>query len=288
MIGIYKITSPTGAIYIGQSLDIEKRWNHYKNLYCKDQRRIYNSLKKHGHENHIFEVVLIVNSPCLMYKSVKIMDFYEQLFIDYYKKIGCDMMNLRDAGSNGKMGDETKKRISLALKGKIRPNMRGRKLSAETIAKLKEARAKQVYSGESKEKISASLKKYFEAKGRNPTKPVQYPRENGKFSEAQRLRYSIERSGELGYFFGKKHSEETRKAMSLKRVGMYIGDTNPKAKAIIQFDLCMNFIKEYSTINQAASELNISRQAINCCCSGRTKTSHGYIWKYKTPKEKAA
>lgn len=53
IIGIYKITSPTGKIYIGQSVNIEKRWNsYYKNLSCKEQRIIYNSLKKHGFENY--------------------------------------------------------------------------------------------------------------------------------------------------------------------------------------------------------------------------------------------
>ena len=28
--GIYKITNPNGKVYIGQSIDIDKRWNKYK------------------------------------------------------------------------------------------------------------------------------------------------------------------------------------------------------------------------------------------------------------------
>ncbi|HEC36627.1 hypothetical protein LCGC14_1312370 [marine sediment metagenome] len=46
--GIYKITSPTKKIYIGQSIDINRRKIIYKNILCKLQRKIYNSLKKHG------------------------------------------------------------------------------------------------------------------------------------------------------------------------------------------------------------------------------------------------
>ena len=59
MIGIYKITSPTNRIYVGQSLDIEGRFNAYKNLYSKilKQPRIYNSIKKYGAENHKFEII---------------------------------------------------------------------------------------------------------------------------------------------------------------------------------------------------------------------------------------
>ena len=58
MIGIYKITSPTNKIYIGQSTNIKQRWNDYnKMIRCKRQTRLYNSLKKYGPKNHIFEIL---------------------------------------------------------------------------------------------------------------------------------------------------------------------------------------------------------------------------------------
>ena len=57
MIGIYKITSPTGKIYIGQSIDIERRWNEYKKLSCSQSKKLYNSLKKYKPENHLFEIL---------------------------------------------------------------------------------------------------------------------------------------------------------------------------------------------------------------------------------------
>ena len=48
MIGIYKITSPSNKIYIGQSINIERRFNSYKNLsHCKQQIKLYNSLQKY-------------------------------------------------------------------------------------------------------------------------------------------------------------------------------------------------------------------------------------------------
>jgi group I intron endonuclease len=57
MIGIYKITNPKGKIYIGQSININRRWNEYKTLQCSQSKKIYNSLIKYGYENHIFEVL---------------------------------------------------------------------------------------------------------------------------------------------------------------------------------------------------------------------------------------
>jgi group I intron endonuclease len=57
MIGIYKITNPKGKIYIGQSIDIDRRFNEYKKLQCNQSKKIYYSLKKYGFENHIFEII---------------------------------------------------------------------------------------------------------------------------------------------------------------------------------------------------------------------------------------
>jgi hypothetical protein len=54
IIGIYKITSPSNKIYIGQSNNILYRWKYcYKKLNCKSQRHLYNSLMKYGFDNHV-------------------------------------------------------------------------------------------------------------------------------------------------------------------------------------------------------------------------------------------
>lgn len=55
--GIYKITSPSCRIYIGQSSNIKKRFSSYNSLRCKGQKRLYASFEKYGVENHKFEVI---------------------------------------------------------------------------------------------------------------------------------------------------------------------------------------------------------------------------------------
>ena len=40
------------------------------------------------------------------------------------------------------------------------------------------------------------------------------------------------------------------------------------------------FIKEYSSVTEAASSLNVTHAAISNCCAGRVKTIGGYIWSY--------
>ena len=53
MIGIYKITSPTGRIYIGQSVNIERRFKQHKRKTknYKPNTLLINSFNKYGAEN---------------------------------------------------------------------------------------------------------------------------------------------------------------------------------------------------------------------------------------------
>ncbi len=57
MVGIYKITNPKGKIYVGKSVNLQKRRTDYKRLDCKGQILIFRSLKKYGWENHKFEII---------------------------------------------------------------------------------------------------------------------------------------------------------------------------------------------------------------------------------------
>ena len=56
--GIYKITSPSGKIYIGESLNLKQRCLTYLNPNrLKKQRAIYNSLIKDSVESHEIEII---------------------------------------------------------------------------------------------------------------------------------------------------------------------------------------------------------------------------------------
>ena len=54
---IYKLTSPNGKIYIGQAININRRFSSYRNLNCKEQPKLYNSIKKYGWENFKKEIL---------------------------------------------------------------------------------------------------------------------------------------------------------------------------------------------------------------------------------------
>lgn len=80
---------------------------------------------------------------------------------------------------------------------------------------------------------------------------------------------------------GKKLTKEHRLKISIGRKGKYLGRENKISKPIIQYDMNNNFIKEYESINMASIENNIIRTGINNCLNNRSKSSGGFIWKYK-------
>jgi len=123
MIGIYKITSPSKKIYIGQSVNIKKRFKTYKNLYCINQTKLYNSLKKYGFEKHKFEIL----QECEKEQLNELEVYYVELYQSLDSKYG---LNIRaGGGSICTVSDETKIRLASIWKGKKHSEQTRKKMS---------------------------------------------------------------------------------------------------------------------------------------------------------------
>lgn len=107
--GIYKIVNPINKVYIGCTIDWERRLDQYKGLRVKGQSKIYDSLIEYGYENHTFELI----------ETCPIEQLYEKeiYYINYYNSV-VGGLNIRLGGRNGSLTDETKQKISKALKGR--------------------------------------------------------------------------------------------------------------------------------------------------------------------------
>jgi group I intron endonuclease len=124
---IYKITSPSNKINIGQTRHWNNRLNSYKNGWCKGQTKIYNSIRKYGFENHIIDILILFPENIDQIS----LNFYETYWWRYYKDLVYEMMNIKEPGSNRKHSEETKKlnnkprteehrrHLSEALKGRV-------------------------------------------------------------------------------------------------------------------------------------------------------------------------
>lgn len=117
--GIYKLTSPSGKIYIGQSINLNKRLQSYYNSYnhLQEQRKLYNSFQKYGVDKHKFDII----------EYTELLDERELYWGEYYNVLGKNGLVCRLGHGKGKLSQETKDRISMSLKGN--------KQSKETVEK---------------------------------------------------------------------------------------------------------------------------------------------------------
>lgn len=51
-------------------------------------------------------------------------------------------------------------------------------------------------------------------------------------------------------------------------------------RAIVQLTMDGEFVKRWDSITEAANSMGVDMRNIYSSCSGRVKSSHGYIWKY--------
>jgi group I intron endonuclease len=147
--GIYGLLcKTTGKWYIGQSIDIHRRWNNsYKRLACKEQTKLYYALDKYGYDD-FDKIILETCSDDSIVLCEK-----ENYWMKHHNAIE-NGYNIREAGARGKMSDESKRKMSLSQRGKIMP-----KWSSE--ARAKRMANKKPMTEEHKMKISNSKKGYI-------------------------------------------------------------------------------------------------------------------------------
>jgi group I intron endonuclease len=181
MIGIYKITSPTKKVYIGQSVNVEKRFKEYTKLSCKSQTRLYNSFKKHK-----FKILC----ECEMSE----LNDKERYYQDLYSAIGITGMNCKLTTTKDRSGKLSIESIEKRIK-----KITGKKHSQETKDKIRLSNIGKNLgkkkSTETRQKISLS----------NTGK-----KRNLESTEKQKLTMSIlYKKGYVNPNTGKRHSEES-------------------------------------------------------------------------------
>lgn len=206
--GIYKITSPIGAIYVGLSHDIYHRiHNCYKKINCNQQFKIFNSLKKYGVENHKFEIIHIIEKGIL--NKSEITKELNNLEIYYINKLNSFSgqnpefgMNLTKGGSFMQLTQESWDKIN---KSKI-----GRKQSEETKLKRSKSNKGQKPSPQTiKASINASKGKIVNEETKQKLRDI-------NLGKKQSEETKIKKNNALK---GKKRSDTTKKLMSKSKTG---------------------------------------------------------------------
>ncbi len=140
--GIYGLRNKTNdKWYVGQSWNIPKRWNGYKNYDCKAQPKLYKALKRYKYDT--FEKRII--EWCDRDIPQEMMDKKEAIWIKHLNSIEHGY-NLQTGGFGGKHSDETIAKMRL------------RRASPETRRKMSETQKRRVFSAEHRQKLSIAGK----------------------------------------------------------------------------------------------------------------------------------
>ena len=237
MTGIYKILSPTGKVYIGQSFDIIHRWQAYKSISkLSPKSNINKSLLKYGYSKHTFSIVHELPIDV----SKEVITDYEQFYMDRYKDCGLTLLNICPAAGSTlgiKHSEDTKIKMRAAAKGRIFTDvtkqrisdaLKGRKINESHKKKLSDANAGKKHTDYTRNKMSESKKgvKFSDEHKRNLSIGVSKGRKGIKLSEENKERLRTI----LKSIIRKPHSEETKKKIKEARSRQVMKPCSEKQK----------------------------------------------------------
>ncbi len=250
--GIYCISN-SKYFYIGQSVDIYRRWNKHRW-----------ELKNNKHKNQIMQNVynLYVESDPFEYTIIKetvleeLNKLEKNFIIEYYYKFpNKRCMNIADPEKCYTSNSEVRKKISISITG--------RSLSEETKTKMSESRKGQKHEWSRKKIVQLDL-------DGNLIKLW----DSVKDAEKE-LKIRIHKKNKLcGGFQWQSHDEWLEKPKGKIKHNHNITDT------VKQFDLQGKLLNEWLSPKKAAEGTNTSPSALNACLNGKGKTAGGFLWSY--------
>jgi len=235
MIGIYKITNPKGKVYIGQSRNIKKRFNSYKNIHCRYQIKLKNSLIKYGSENHKFEVIEECDFMVLNIRERYWQDFYKCIDRDY----GLNLILTQTEERPRVLSEETRRRMSIAS---VRP------MSKETKDKIRD----------SKKNMSDELRKRFSDANKGVPK-----------SEEHKKKLRLSKLGKKT----RPKTDEEKQMMSKRMKGRKINRDVVDRVALSKSKIILNTQTGifYFGILDASKSINFTKSKLSEMLLGRTK-----------------
>lgn len=211
---IYCLTSPSGKKYIGQTINLASRLAQYKKPHHSiiGQRKIYTAILKYKFETFSVEVLSTHNTQ----EELNLAEIAAIKKFDTIK----NGYNLLTGGAHGQPSEETRKKMSISHLGK--------KLSAETMEKLKKHREAHPYIPSQE-----NLQKLFAGRDSNP--PGMTGRVHTEETKAKMRKASINRP----------KSEAHKIALSKAKQKFIYTLTNPQGEVFTTTNL-----KEFCETNQ--------------------------------------
>ena len=241
---IYKITSPSGKSYIGQTVrdDVRKRWTQEKN---RPHGLLLYVFRKYGHGNCKFEKLFEVSYHTHGHRWEEFLDFWEKFEIEEQNTMRPYGYNSNSGGKNCKYHSAVRKHLSILNTGKRATEHTKHKMSIARIGEKNHFFNKK-HSKESLKKMSIAKK--GKPSGRRVTDEQKRKTKNTREKNKNKYEYAS-------------------------------GSRNPHSVAIDKFTMDDVFVESFESILQAAKSIGICDVGIRNCLKGKGKQSGGFIWK---------
>ena len=281
--GIYKITNKlNGHLYIGQSIDIKKRWMRHKwSAFHEESVKdypLYRAFRKYGLENFTFEIIELCDKEELEEKEIYYIQMYGS-FINGYNQT---------PGGEGCCA-QRKPVYQYDLDG----NFIAVYPSVVDAARCLNIQTQMIYKACWKEYKTAAGFQWRNNPDDAPAKTT--------FGQGKRIyQYDVDgnyikdftsvtaASKELNISRSclEKALNGSRKTAggfqwSFEKADKLTPISNGRGTRICQYDKTGIFIKEYSSASEAARQTGVSSSNISSAIRGKTQTAGGFIWKRK-------
>jgi group I intron endonuclease len=270
-------------IYIGQSVNIEKRWGDHKYELRGNRHgneHLQNAWNIDGEDNFEFTII----GECDENQLNTMEEYYIFELMSYDRRVGY---NKNYGGKSGRPTEEARKKNSEAQKGKHHTEETKKKMSEtrktvmnrpEVRKKISESLKGKTFSEDYRKKLSENNARYW--KGKHHTEES-----NKKRSEALK--------GEKAYWYGKHHTEETRKKISEHNCSRRpevrkknseahkgkLGAKCPNSIPVVQLTIDGELVKVYDAAMEA-ERCGFKQSNISKCLRGERNKHGGYKWMY--------
>ena len=284
---IYKVTDKvTGCFYIGSQCQGKIIGVNY--FTSSRNKEFRNKFKTDPSQFEIKIIGVFADAEaCVLQENIFIKDNIKNHFcINRHYVIGGKIQFSR---TDIKQSQETRRKISLASKGKC--------LSEETKRKMDEARRNM--TKEERKNISDKISKGNKGKKRSEEfkRKISEVHKGKIVSEETRLKISLSNKGKKhgckGYVpseearlkiskgnKGKKRSEETRRKMALAKTGHPSPVKGMVLETLRKKVICVETQIIYDCITNAAKAVNTDIGNIGRCANHKRKTAAGFHWEF--------
>lgn len=247
---IYKITNNiNNKVYIGQTINIEKRW--YKHQYLAKtgfKRHLYEAMRKYGIDNFSIEII----EEC----DADVLDDRERYWINQYKSFDrCYGYNKSFGGEGGDTWtlNNHKEATSMLLSQKLK----GKRHSEESYKRAALKRVGQHISEEQRKKISDTLKHGYASGKIKVNVPPHYDRTGAHHSDESKKLISDFRRGKTYEQIYGDNASEMRDIARMR----WTGENNPNYKNV-SIDEIIKLIQSGYQNKEIANMLGISQQTV--------------------------